>query len=147
MILVDANLLLYAKVEEFPQHEATKGWLDGRLNDVVGVGLPWQSLLAFVRLVSNPRIFQRPLQASEAWTQVEEWLACPSVWTPEPAQRHREILASLLPSIGNRSNLIPDAQLAALAMEYGLVICSNDADFSRFNGLRWKNPLLDPTRG
>ena len=80
MILVDANLLLYAKVRDFPQHELAKAWLDERLNDVTGVGLPWQSLLAFVRLASNPRIFQRPLPASEAWVQVEEWLACRNVW-------------------------------------------------------------------
>lgn len=141
MILVDANLLLYAKVLEFPQHEAARAWLDERLNDVPGVGLPWQSLLAFVRLASNPRIFQRPLPASEAWLQVEAWLSCRNVWVPEPTERHGEIMGSLLGSVGNRSNLIPDAHLAALAMEYGLVLCSSDADFSRFEGLRWRNPL------
>jgi len=141
MILVDANLLLYAKIRDFPQHEAARTWLEERLNDVVGVGLPWQSLMAFVRLASNPRIFQHPLPASEAWLQVEEWLACPPAWTPEPTEKHGEILASLIPSIGNRPNLLPDAHLAALAMEYGLTLCSNDADFGRFEGLRWKNPL------
>ena len=142
MILVDANLLLYAKIQDFPQHEAARTWLEERLNDVVGVGLPWQSLMAFVRLASNPRIFQQPLPAPEAWQQVEEWLACPPVWTPEPTDRHGEILAALIPAIGNRSNLFPDANLAALAMEYGLILCSNDADFGRFEGLRWKNPLI-----
>jgi toxin-antitoxin system PIN domain toxin len=141
MILVDSDLLLYAKVREFPQHPMAKVWLDGRLNDIAGVGLPWQSLLAFVRLISNPRIFRSPLPASEALLQVEEWLGCRNVWVPEPAERHGEILASLLPAIGNRSNLIPDAHLAALAMEYGLVLCSSDADFARFEGLRWENPL------
>ena len=145
MILVDANLLLYAKIQDFPQHEAARTWLEGRLNDVVRVGLPWQSLMAFVRLASNPRIFQHPLPAPDAWQQVEEWLACPPVWTPEPTDRHGKILAALIPAIGNRPNLIPDANLAALAMEYGLTLCSNDADFSRFEGLRWKNPLTDPT--
>ena len=147
MILVDANLLLYAKIQDFPQHEAARTWLEERLNDVVGVGLPWQSLMAFVRLASNPRIFQHPLPAPAAWHQVEEWLACPQVWTPEPTDRHGQILASLIPSIGNRPNLIPDANLAALAMEYGLTLCSSDADFSRFEGLRWKNPLIDPASG
>jgi len=141
MILVDANLLLYAKVRDFPQHEAARAWLDDRLNDVVGVGLPWQSLLAFVRLASNPRIFQRPLPASEAWVQVEAWLSRRNVWAPEPTERHGEILRSLLGSVGNRSNLIPDAHLAALSMEYGLILCSTDADFGRFEGLRWRNPL------
>lgn len=141
MILVDANLLLYAKIRDFPQHDAARAWLDERLNDVTGVGLPWQSLLAFVRLASNPRIFQRPLPASKAWAQVEAWLSCRNAWVPEPTQRHREILRSLLQSIGNRSNLIPDAHLAALAMEYGLILCSSDADFARFDGLRWRNPI------
>lgn len=141
MILVDANLLLYAKVRDFPQRGAARAWLDERLNDFIGVGLPWPSLLAFVRRVSNPRIFQRPPPASEAWAQVEEWLACRNVWIPEPTERHGEILSSLLRSVGNRSNLIPDAHLAALAMEYGLILCSSDADFSRFEGLRWRNPL------
>jgi hypothetical protein len=141
MILVDTNLLLYAKVREFPQHNAARAWLDERLNDITGVGLPWQSLLAFVRLASNPRIFQRPLPTSEAWGQVEEWLSCRNVWVPEPTERHGGVLRSLLGSVGNRSNLIPDAHLAALAMEYGLILCSSDADFSRFEGLRWRNPL------
>ena len=141
MILVDANLLLYAKVEEFPQHDAARDWLDERLNDFTGVGLPWQSLLAFLRLASNPRIFQQPLAASEAWLQINEWLDCPNVWTPEPTERHGKILSALLPATGNRSNLIPDAHLAALAMEYGLILCSSDADFGRFQGLRWQNPL------
>jgi toxin-antitoxin system PIN domain toxin len=143
MILVDSNLLLYAKIQEFPQHKAARAWLDQRLNDVVGVGLPWQSLLAFVRLISNPRIFERPLTAEQAWLQVEEWLGCPNAWIPEPTERHGEVLASLLPETGNRSNLVPDAHLAALAMEYGLVLCSSDADFARFEGLRWENPLSD----
>ena len=141
MILLDANLLLYARVSGFPQHEAARDWLDGKLNGVPGVALPWQSLLAFVRLSSNPRIFQRPLPTSEAWFQVREWLECPPVWIPEPTERHEEVLGTLIPSVGNRPNLLPDANLAALAMEYGLVLCSSDADFARFPGLRWENPL------
>jgi len=72
---------------------------------------------------------------------VEDWLSCPKVWVPEPTERHGEILGTLLEVVGNRSNLIPDAHLAALAMEYGLILCSSDADFSRFEGLRWRNPL------
>ena len=141
MILVDANILLYARVAGFPQHEVARAWLDEKLNGVPGVALPWQSLLAFVRLASNPRIFERPLSATEAWQQVEEWLACPGTWTPEPTENHERILRSLIPSVGNRPNLIPDANLAALALDYGLTLWSTDADFARFPGLRWKNPL------
>ena len=141
MILVDANLLVYARAEDFPQHEAARAWLDERLNGVVGVGLPWPSLLAFVRLVSNPRIFERPIPVTEAWEQVEAWLACPVTFTPEPTERHREVLGGLVEAVGNRSNLTPDAHLAALAIEYGLALCSTDADFARFEGLRWVNPI------
>lgn len=141
MILVDANLLVYAKVTDFPEHEAARAWLDERLNGTVGVGLPWPSLLAFVRLVSNPRIFERPMSVEDAWGQVEEWLARPSVWTPVATDRHAGILASLLPRIDGKAKLVPDAHLAALAMEYGLVLHSTNHDFARFPGLRWENPL------
>jgi toxin-antitoxin system PIN domain toxin len=141
VILVDANILLYARVAGFPLHETARNWLDGKLNGVPRVALPWQSLMAFVRLSSNPRIFERPLSAAEAWQQAEAWLACPPVWTPSPMDRHSELLSSLMPAVGNRPNLLPDASLAALAMEHGLTLCSTDADFARFPGLQWENPL------
>lgn len=140
MILVDANLLIYAKVSDFAQHEEARAWLDAELAARTGVGLPWPSLLAFVRLVSNPRIFERPLSVPEAWSQVEEWLDLAVTWIPEPTERHRSILASLVPEVG-RPELVPDAHLAALAMEYGLVLHTTDRDFARFTGLRWLNPL------
>lgn len=141
MILVDANLLVYASVQTFRQHDAARSWLDGRLNGVPGVGLPWPSLLAFARLVSNPRIFERPMSVADAWRQVEEWLDCPAVWTPAPTEHHREVIASLMPAVGNRPNLVPDAHLAALAIEHGVTLCSTDADFARFAELSWENPL------
>lgn len=141
MILVDANLLVYAHVERFEQHETARTWLDDRLNGVPGVGLPWPSLLAFVRLVSNPRIFERPTSVKNAWGQVSEWLDCPAAWVPGPIDDHRRILDGLLLAVGNKSNLVPDAHLAALAIEHGITLCSTDTDFARFPGLRWENPL------
>lgn len=141
MILVDANLLVYAHVDSLPHHEAAHEWLDARLNGTAPVGLPWPSLLAFLRLVSNPRVFERPEQIIQAWKQVEEWLDCPTSWIPLPTERHREALAPLLALTGLRSNLVPDAHLAALAIEHGLILCSTDSDFARFPGLRWENPL------
>ncbi|MBI4862791.1 MAG: type II toxin-antitoxin system VapC family toxin [Candidatus Riflebacteria bacterium] len=141
MILVDANLLVYAHVSSFPQHEQARGWLDGRLNGGAPVGLPWESLLAFLRLVTNPRVFDRPEPISAAWSQVEAWLSCPVAWIPQPTERHREVLAGLLAISGTRANLVPDAHLAALAQEHGLTLCSSDGDFARFKGLRWENPL------
>ena len=147
MILVDANLLIYAHVTTFSQHPNAREWLDDRINGVAPVGLPWPSILAFLRIVTNPRIFERPEALEGAWRQIEEWLDCPSVWIPQPNERHVEIVKSLL--IGQRlqANLIPDAGLAALAIEHGLVLCSTDGDFARFPGLRWENPLDERDAG
>ena len=141
MILVDANLLVYAHVASFPQHARAQAWLDERINAAAPVGLPWPSLLAFVRIVSNPRIFPRPASVSAAWRQVESWLGAESVWVPLPTERHRQILAPLIQRAEGRANLVPDAHLAALAIEHGLVLCSTDGDFARFDGLEWQNPL------
>jgi toxin-antitoxin system PIN domain toxin len=141
MILVDANLLLYARVATYPQHEVARVWLDEWLNGTAPVGLPWSSLLAFVRLVTNPRVFEHPETVLTAWAQVEEWLDCSPVWVPQPTDRHRAVLGSLLTGGGGRANLVPDAHLAALAIEHGLILCSTDGDFARFRGLRWENPL------
>ena len=131
MILVDANLLVYAHVGSFAQHAAARAWLDERINGTAPVGLPWPSLLGFVRLVSNPRIFDRPSSVGTAWRQVESWLATDSAWVPLPTGRHREILAPLMKAAEGRANLVPDTHLAALAIEHGLVLCSTDGDFAR----------------
>lgn len=140
MILVDANLLVYAHVSDFAEHATAREWLDGELNGTGPVGLPWPSLLAFLRLTTNPRIFDRPLAMTDAWKQIEAWLSVPSVTIPAPGTHHAQVLASLMPAV-SRSNLVPDAHLAALAIEHGLVLCSTDGDFARFEGLRWSNPL------
>jgi hypothetical protein len=141
VILVDANLLVYARAASAPQHEPARAWLDQRLNGVAPVGIPWPSLLAFVRLMTNPRVFARPETPARAWTQVEQWLDCPPVWIPQPTERHREVLGLLLRGQSVRGNLVPDAHLAALAIEHGLTLCSTDGDFARFPGLRWEDPL------
>ena len=141
MILVDANLLVYAHVRSLPQHEQARQWLDRRLNGAAPVGLPWPSLLGFLRLITNPRIFERPRPLIEAWQQVNDWLDCDTVWIPGPTDKHRQILEPLLAATGGRSNLVPDAHLAALAIEHGLILCSTDGDFARFPALRWENPL------
>lgn len=143
MILVDANLLLYAKVADYPQHPRAAAWLEARLNGPDRVGLPWPSLLAFLRLITNPRLFAQPLSLAEAWAQVEEWLALPPVWIPLPTVHHALQLGPLLHVAGATANLIPDAHLAALAIEHDLTLCSSDQDFARFPGLRWDNPLAD----
>ena len=141
MILLDANLLIYAHVASFPEHPGARDWLDAQLSGSALVGFPWPSLLGFLRIVTNPRIFEQPEPISEAWDQVADWLACESAWIPQPGARHVEILASLLADPGVTANLVPDAHLAALAIEHGLLLHSTDGDFARFRGLRWSNPL------
>jgi len=141
MIVVDANLLVYARVASLPQHTRSLEWLDGKLNGTARVGLPWPSLLGFLRVVTNPRIFERPESIASAWRQVEEWLGCPWVWIPVPGEGHQGILAGLLKGTSGGANLVPDAHLAALAIEHGLTLCSTDGDFARFRDLSWENPL------
>jgi toxin-antitoxin system PIN domain toxin len=141
MILVDANLLVYAYVSSFTQHADAREWLDSRLNGTAQVALPWASVLGFLRLVTNRRVFERPASIDDAWRQVTEWLDCDAAWIPEPGERHRAILGGLLERANVSGNLVPDAHLAALAIEHGLMLCSTDGDFARFPDLRWENPL------
>ena len=143
MILVDANLLIYAHSTSMPQHQAARAWLDGQLNGHGPVGLPWPSLLSFLRILSNPRAVPKPSPVAHLWRQVREWLAVENVWIPSPHEHHAEIFGTLI-SAGATSQLIPDAHLAALAIEHNLTLCSTDGDFARFSGLRWENPLAAP---
>jgi toxin-antitoxin system PIN domain toxin len=141
VILVDANILVYSHVESFAQHDTAKDWLDEQINGATSVGMAWESLLAFLRLVTNARVFERPESIAHAWQQVRDWLACDSVWIPQPTERHVAVLNELLSQPGVHANLVPDAHLAALAIEHGLTLCSTDGDFARFSTLRWLNPL------
>jgi uncharacterized protein len=141
LILVDVNILIYAAMDVLPQHRAAAEWLDGQLSGVTRVGLPWPSLLGFLRVVTNPRVFRNPPSTQEAWLRVTAWLGCAPVWVPQPTERHREVLGELLALPGVRANLVHDAHLAGLAIEHGLILCSTDGDFARFPGLRWQNPL------
>jgi len=141
VILLDANLLVYACAPSLPLHDRARAWLDARLSGPERVGLPWASLLAFVRVVSNPRIFEPAETIATAWRRVEEWLDCDPVWIPEPTERHRTVLGSFMRTVVDRPKLVPDAHLAALAIEHGLTLYSTDGDFARFPGVRWQNPF------
>jgi uncharacterized protein len=143
LILVDANLLIYAHVEDFAEHEGARTWLDAHLVGTARVGLPWPSLMAFLRIVTNPRVFAHPESMPDAWCQVRDWLGAPAAWVPTPTSRHADVYEALVPSV-TRATLVPDAHLAALAIDHGLTLCSTDGDFARFPGLRWKNPLAPP---
>lgn len=143
MILVDANVLVYAANRAAPEHDAARAWLDARLSGTARVGLPWPSLLAFVRLVSNPLVVRTPVTPKVAWQQVRDWLGCQPVWIPLPTYRHADIVTGFLELPWMTSRLVPDAHLATLAIEHGLTLCSTDGDFSRFPGLASQNPLVE----
>lgn len=140
-MLLDANLLLYAVHERAPQHEAAKAWLTEQLNGPRRIGLPWQTLTAFLRISTHPRAFARPLPPAIAWERITDWLAAPAAWIPQPGPEHARLLGGLVVTREIRGNLVPDAQLAALALEHGLTVCSTDTDFARFTEVGWSNPL------
>lgn len=131
---------MYAHVRDFVQHDRAREWLDSALT-TGRIGFPWQSVVAFVRLVTNPRIFDRPEPTDDAWRQVEAWLDAEPAWIPLPTEQHRTILGRLLADTDARANLVHDAHLAALAIEHGLAVVSTDGDFARFPDLRWIDPL------
>jgi toxin-antitoxin system PIN domain toxin len=141
VILVDANILIYAYDKSAPQYSAAQKWLDGQLSGSARVGLPWPSLLAFLRIVTNPRAVKSVISIDIAWSQVVDWLGCDPAWIPQPTERHAEILGELLLQSKAYGNLMSDAHIAALAIEHGLTLCSADSDFSKFSRLRWLNPL------
>jgi hypothetical protein len=141
VILIDVNILVYAWDARAQQHEAARTWLDARLSEPGRVAMPWESVLGFLRVVTNPRIYEHPASTARAWAQVKEWLTCENVWIPHANEEHGIVLGALLRELGGGSRLIPDAHLAALAIEHGLTLCSTDGDFARFPGLRWMNPI------
>jgi toxin-antitoxin system PIN domain toxin len=141
VILIDVNLLIYATFENMKQNRAARAWFESQLNGPARVGLPWGCLLGYLRIVTNRRAFSGAIATSDAWDQIESWLACDPVWIPQPTDRHAEVLGSLLSQPGVHGDLVPDAHLAALAIEHGLTLFSTDGDFARFRELKWVNPL------
>jgi toxin-antitoxin system PIN domain toxin len=140
-MLVDANLLLYAVDSSSTFHRRASSWLTSVLNGAQRVALPWQSLTAFLRISTNPRAWDLPLDPQTAAGLVADWLSAGPVWTPEPGAGYAEILFGLLGKYQVRGNLVTDAQLAALAIEHGLTVYSADTDFARFADLTWVNPV------
>jgi toxin-antitoxin system PIN domain toxin len=142
VILVDANLLLYAYHPRAPEHETSRAWLEAALSGPELVRFAWLTLWAFLRIGTNPHVFERPLSTSEAETVVSSWLAQPTVGILEPGERHWEILRGLMHGGQSAGPLVMDAVIAAIALEHGATLCTTDRDFSRFPGLRWANPLV-----
>jgi uncharacterized protein len=142
MILVDTNLLIYATVKQMPQHEKAKTWLSGALENGPSVAIPWSVSLAYIRLLSNPRVMEKPVPIPDCWNQIQNWLKLSQVWVPQPTARHQEILGEMLTAVSN-SNHIPDAELAALTVGHGLQLMTADRGFARYPGLRFSNPLAE----
>lgn len=140
MLLVDANVLIYAVNSEAVRHEEARSWLDRSLNRNETVGFAWVVLLAFLRLTTRTGLFARPLEPVQAAAVVESWLAQPAAVVVHPTPRHVAVLAGLMSSLGTGGNLVNDAHLAALAVEHGGQVVSYDSDFSRFPGVRWRLP-------
>lgn len=141
MILPDVNVLLYAHNASHPRHNAARKWWDGALSGDEPVGLPWVGVLGFLRLSTSRVVFREPLTVDEAIGYVEAWLAQPHVRVVQPGHRHPEHLFAFLRALGVAGSLTTDAHLAAVAIEHGCTLYSTDADFSRFPGLDWRNPL------
>ena len=140
-MLIDANLLLYATDTQSRFHQPAKAWLLEQLNGGRRVGLPWQSLGAFLRLATHARVSTHPLSQLDAWQTVSVWLESPVAWIPQPGTEHADLLGELLIRHEAAGNLVPDAMLAALALEHGLTVFSADTDFARFTEISWENPL------
>jgi hypothetical protein len=141
VILIDANILLYAYHAQDERHPAAREWLEATLSGTEPVRFAWLGLWAFLRIATNPRVFERPLLPAEAATAVASWLGRRVAGILDPGERHLEILRELLGGNQARGPLIMDAALAALALEHGATLCTTDADFARFPGLKRRDPL------
>jgi toxin-antitoxin system PIN domain toxin len=140
MILPDVNVLIHAHNADSAVHEKARLWWDACLAGSEGVGLAWATMLGFVRITTNRKVVAHPLPVAEVTGYLDAWLALPHVHIAEPSATHFTRLRGELERLGTAGNLTTDAHLAVLAIERGYVLYSTDADFARFNGLRWVNP-------
>ena len=145
MILVDASILLYAEDSLHLYHQQARVWLDGQLSHTGHVCLCWTVLSAFIRIGTNPRVFEHPLSLEQAIARVQSWLDQPCTRIVRPTERHWTIFQQMLTDGQAIANLVTDAHLAALAIEHGCELASTDSDFARFPKLKWSNPLSRPT--
>ena len=141
MILVDANILLYAEDSTSPRHFQARNWWDDQLSQSGPVCLCWMVLSAFIRIGTNPRVYEHPLSLEQALTRVQSWLDQPCTRVLRPTEQHWAVFQQMLKEGQAVANLVTDAHLAALAFEHGCQLASTDSDFARFPKLKWINPL------
>jgi hypothetical protein len=141
VIAPDLNLLVHAYNSDSPRHAQAREWWERRMSEPAPIGLPWVVLLGFVRISTHPSILDNPMRATLACGHVRSWLAQPQVAVLHPGERHAELVLGFLEALGTAGNLTTDAHLAALAIEHQAELHTTDADFARFSGLKWRNPL------
>jgi toxin-antitoxin system PIN domain toxin len=141
VIVLDANILIYAYDSGSLQHTKARAWVEKTFSGVEAVGLSWQTVAAFLRVMTNTRLPGPRLGLEQAARLVDEWLAQPNIRVLSPSDEHWISLRRMIVEGQASGALISDAQLAALTMEYGGVLHTTDRDFARFPGLRWANPL------
>ena len=141
MILVDANILLYAENSLHSLNRKARTWWDDQLSGSGSVCLCWTVLSAFIRIGTNPRVFEAPLSLEQAVARVQSWLEQPCTRVVRPTDRHWTVFQEMLSDGQAVANLVTDAHLAALAIEHGCKLASTDSDFARFSRLKWMNPL------
>jgi uncharacterized protein len=141
VILVDANILLYAEDQLSPSHAAARAWWDAELSGSSPVCLCWTVLGAFIRIATNARVFEHPLSLDQALARIQSWMDQPCTRIVSPTERHWTVFQKMLRDGQAVANLVTDAHLAALAAEHGCELISTDSDFSRFRSIRWRNPL------
>lgn len=141
MILVDANILLFAEDSLSVRHDEARAWWDAQLSGTEPVGLCWPVLTAFIRISTNARLHRRPLTLEEAIERTQSWFEQPCLRVLEPTEQHWAIFQRMLRGGNATANLVSDAHLAALAIEHDALLQSTDTDFARFPGLKWRNPL------
>jgi toxin-antitoxin system PIN domain toxin len=141
VIVPDLNLLIHAYNSESPRHQAARDWWESLMNGTSPVGLTWVVILGFIRITTHRTVLENPLPVKSACAHARSWLMQPQVAIIHPGDRHAETLFGFLETVGSAGNLTTDAHLAAVAIEYQAELHTTDADFSRFPGLRWVNPL------
>ena len=141
MKIIDANLLIYAVNDDSPKHFAAKHWLESALNSSEITGFPWIVVLAFLRITTNERVFTNPMNPEDAIRTVDGWLTAGRSQIVTPGPSHWSLLRELLEQAGTYANHVSDAHIAALAIEHGARLYTTDSDFSRYQSLRWTNPV------
>ena len=141
MIVPDVNLLVYAYNRDSSFHDAARNWWERCLSGSEPVGLSWMVVLGFARVVSSRRAVAAPMSVDDAFAECRRWLAEPCARILAPGPSHLDVLEGLLRGPAISSSLVMDAHLAALAIEHQAELHSNDWDFARFSGLRWRNPV------